>query len=96
MYTSTNCKNSLNFSLSPLNELGLFKAISLAPLGTSAAMFVLVLVLVVFRFVCWYYSNWENRFLIGLIEGLSLVQSSPLGNVEDAKRSSSVSLSVSR
>ena len=90
MYTSTDCRNSLNFSLSPLNASGLFRAISLVPLEVGAAM---VLMLVVFRFVCWYCNNWENRFSIGLIGGLGLVQSSPRRNVEDAKGSSSVSVS---
>ena len=93
MYTSTDWRNSLNFSLSPLNESGLFKAISLALLEMGAAMFVLVLV--GFWFTCWYCSSCENRLLIRLISGLSSVQSSPLRNVEDAKGLSSVSISVS-
>ena len=74
---------------------GLFKAISLALFDTGVAMFVLVLVLVGSRFICWYCNNWENRFLIGLIGGLGSIQSSPLKKVEDAKGSSLVSLSVS-
>ena len=43
-----------------------------------------------FGFTCWYCSSCENRFLIGLISGLGLVQSSPHRNVEDAKGSSLV------
>ena len=77
-----------------MNGSGLFRAISLAPLVTGAA--ISVLVLVEFGFACWYCSSCENGFLIGLIGGLSLVQSSPLRNVEDAKGSSLVLLSVSR
>ena len=91
MYTSTDCRNSLNFSLSPLNASGLFRAISLVPLEVGAV--AMVLMLVGFRFVCWYCNNWENRFLIGLIGGLGSIQSSPRKNVEDAKGSSSVSVS---
>ena len=62
---------------------GLFKAISLAPLETGAAMLV-----VEFWFVCWNCSSCKNKFLIGLTSGLSLIQSSPLRKVEDAKGSS--------
>ena len=65
---------------------GLFKAISLAPLETGAAMLV-----VGFWFVCWNCSSCKNRFLNGLTGGLGLIQSSPLRKVEDAKRSSSSS-----
>ena len=90
MYTSTDCRNSLNFPLSPLNASGLFRAISLVPLEVGAAM---VLMLVVFGFICWYCNNWENRFSIGLMGGLGSVQSSPHRNVKDAKGSSSVSVS---
>ena len=93
IYTSTDCRNSLNFSLSPLNELGLFKAISLAPLEMGVAMFVFVLV--GFWFVCWNCNSCENRFSIGLVSGLGSIQSSPLRKVEDANRSSLVSVSVS-
>ena len=53
----------------------------------------MVLILVVVGFVCWYCSNWENRFSIGLIGGLGSIQSSPRENVEDAEGSSSVSVS---
>ena len=45
----------------------------------------MVLMLVVFGFICWYCSNWENRFSIRLMGGLGSIQSSPRRNVEDAK-----------
>ena len=86
--TSTDWRNSLNFSLLPLKGLGLFKAISLAPLETGVAM--VIVEGMGFWFVCWKCKSCENRFLMGLFSGLSSVQSSPLIIVEDAKESSSV------
>ena len=71
IYTSTDWRNSLNFSLSPLNESGLFKVISFAPFEIGVAMFVVKVV--GFRFVCWNCSNCENRFLIRLFGGLGSI-----------------------
>ena len=77
----------MKFSLLPSYASGLFRAISLVPFVTGAAMmFVLI---GGGRF--WNSRICENKFLMGLFSGLGSVQSSPQMMVNEAKGSRSVS-----